>query len=95
MVSLYPWIKSPFMPSGHFTRCVGLRLMIFENFPQFVMICTVKGYQTTCLLGNLYAGQEATLRTGHGTTDWFQIGKGVCQVVHCHPADLTYLHSTS
>ena len=33
----------------------------------------------TCLLGNLYAGQEATLRTGHGTTDWFQIGKGVCQ----------------
>ena len=32
----------------------------------------------TCLLRNLYAGQEATLRTGHGTTDWFQIGKGVC-----------------
>ena len=31
----------------------------------------------TCLLRNLYAGQEATLRTGHGTTDWFQIGKGV------------------
>ena len=37
----------------------------------------------TCLLGNLYAGQEATVRTQHGTTDWFQIwfqiGKGVCQ----------------
>ena len=33
----------------------------------------------TCLLRNLYAGQEATARTGHGTTDWFQIGKGVCQ----------------
>ena len=31
-----------------------------------------------CLLRNLYAGQEATVRTGHGTTDWFQIGKGVC-----------------
>ena len=31
------------------------------------------------LLRNLYAGQEATVRTGHGTTDWFQIGKGVCQ----------------
>ena len=31
------------------------------------------------LLRNLYAGQEATIRTGHGTTDWFQIGKGVCQ----------------
>ena len=33
----------------------------------------------TCLQRNLYAGQEATVRTGHGTTDWFQIRKGVCQ----------------
>ena len=33
----------------------------------------------TCLLRSLYAGQEATFRTGHGTTDWFQIGEGVCQ----------------
>ena len=33
----------------------------------------------TCLLRNLYAGQEATVKTGHGTTDWFQTGKGVCQ----------------
>ena len=33
----------------------------------------------TCLLRNLYAGQEATVKIGHGTTDWFQIGKGVCQ----------------
>ena len=40
----------------------------------------------TCLLRNLYAGQEATVQTGHGTTDWFQIGKGVCQsciLYHC------------
>ena len=35
--------------------------------------------QLTCLVRNLYAGQEATVRTGHGTTDWFQIGKGICQ----------------
>ena len=35
----------------------------------------------TCLLRNLYAGLEATVRSGHGTTDWFQIGKGVCQGV--------------
>ena len=35
--------------------------------------------QLTCLLRNLYAGQEATVRTRHGTMDWFQIGKGVCQ----------------
>ena len=33
----------------------------------------------TCLLRNLYAGQEATVRTRHGTMDWFQIGKGICQ----------------
>ena len=40
----------------------------------------------TCFLRNLYAGQEATVRTGHGTTDWFQIGKGVhqgCVLSHC------------
>ena len=39
----------------------------------------------TCLLRNLYAGQEATVRTGHGTTDWFKIGKGVCQVCILSP----------
>ena len=48
----------------------------------------------TCLLRNLFASQEATVRTGHGTTEWFQIGKGVCQV-YCHPAYLIYMHSTS
>ena len=49
-----------------------------------------------CLLRNLYAGQVATVRTGHGTTDWFQIGKGVCQsCICCHPAFLTYMQSTS
>ena len=39
----------------------------------------------TCLLRNLYAGQEATVRTGHGTTDWFEIGKGVGQVCILSP----------
>ena len=39
----------------------------------------------TCLLRNLYAGQEATVRTGHGTTDWFQIGKGVHQGCRLSP----------
>ena len=48
-----------------------------------------------CLLRNLYAGQEATVRTGHGTTDWFQIGKEYVKAVYCHPAYLTYLQSTS
>ena len=37
----------------------------------------------------------ATVRNGHGTTDWFQIGKGVRQAVYCHPAYLTYMQSTS
>ena len=48
-----------------------------------------------CLLRNLYAGQEATVRIGRGTTDWLQIGKGVHQAVYCHPAYLTYKQSTS
>ena len=48
----------------------------------------------TCLLRNLYAGQEATVRTGHGTTDWFQIGKGYIKAVYCHPVYLTYMQST-
>ena len=39
----------------------------------------------TCLLRNLYAGHEATVRTGHGTTDWFPIGKGVCQACVLSP----------
>ena len=49
----------------------------------------------TCLLRNLYTGQEATIRTGHGPTDWFQIGKAVGQGIYCHPAYLTYMQSTS
>ena len=49
----------------------------------------------TCLLRNLYAGQETTVRTGHGTTDWFQIEKENVKAVYCHPAYLTYMQSTS
>ena len=49
----------------------------------------------TCLLRNLYADQEATVRTGHGTTDWFQIGKEYVKAVYCHPAYLTDMQSTS
>ena len=48
----------------------------------------------TCLLRNLYAGQEATVRTGHGTTDWFKLGKEYVKAVYCHPAYLTYMQST-
>ena len=51
--------------------------------------------QLTCLLRNLCAGQEATVRTGHGTTDWFQLGKEYITAVYCHPAYLIYMQSTS
>ena len=44
----------------------------------------------TCLLRNVYAGQEARVRTGHGTTDWIQLGKEYVKAVYCHPAYLTY-----
>ena len=47
-------------------------------------------FNLTCLLRNLYAGQEATVRTGHGTTDWFQIGKEVCQACILSPCLLDY-----
>ena len=49
----------------------------------------------TCLLRNLYVGQEATVRTGYGITDWFQIGKGLSQGCILSLAYLTYMQSTS
>ena len=49
----------------------------------------------TCLLRNLYAGQEARVRTGHGTTDWFQIGKEYVKAAYCVPAYLNSMQSTS
>ena len=49
----------------------------------------------THLPRNLHAGQEATVRTRHGTTDWFQLEKEYVKAVHCHPAYLSYMQSTS
>ena len=49
----------------------------------------------TCLLRNLYAGQKATVRIGHGTIDCFKSGKEYVKAVYCHPAHLTYMQSTS
>ena len=49
----------------------------------------------TCLLRNLYAGQESTVRTGHGTTDGSKQKKEYVKAVYCHPACLTYMQSTS
>ena len=49
----------------------------------------------TCLLRNLYTGQEATVTTGHGTMDWFKLGKEYFKAVYRHPAYLTYMQSIS
>ena len=49
----------------------------------------------TCLLRNMYAGQEATVRTRHGTTDWFQIGSKYVKAAYCCSGYLTYMQSTS
>ena len=54
----------------------------------------IPGY-LTCLLRNLFAGQEATVRTGHGTTDWFQVGKGVRRGCILSPCLFNFMQSTS
>ena len=52
-----------------------LKIQMFNKTGKYLISLII----STCLLRNLYAGQEATIKTGHGTTDWFQIRKGVCQ----------------
>ena len=65
------------------SRKTSISALLIMPKPLTVWITTnwkiLKEMRMTCLLRNLYAGQEATVRTGHGTTDWFQIGKGVHQ----------------
>ena len=63
------------MTSALLTMPKPLTVWITTNYGKFLK----RWEYLTCLLRNLYAGQEATVRTGHGATDWFQIGKGVCQ----------------
>ena len=48
-----------------------------------------------CFLQNLYAGQETTVRIGHGTTDWFKMGKEYIKAVYCHPDYLNYMQNAS
>ena len=52
-------------------------------------------YHLTCLLRDLYVGQETAFRTRLETTDWFQLGKEYIRAVYCHPAYLTYMQSES
>ena len=64
--------------SALFTMPKPLTVWITMNCGNFFQEMGIPDH-LTCLLRNLYAGQEATVRTGHGTRDWFQIGKGICQ----------------
>ena len=70
-----------------------LTVCITTNCPKIFQAMGIPEH-LTCLLRNLCAGQEAVVRTGHGTTDWFKIEKEV-QGLCCHPAYLTYMQSTS
>ena len=70
-----------------------LTVWITENWTILKVMEILK--HITCLLRNLYAGQEVAVKTGHGTMDWFQIGKGVHQCCYSHPAYLTYMQCTS
>ena len=60
------------------TMLKPLTMWVTSNCGKFLKKMGIPDH-STCLLRNLYAGQEATVVTGHGTTDWLQIGKGVCQ----------------
>ena len=70
---------------------INLKFLNFKKIPKEMGIPD----HLTCLLRNPYAGQEATVRKGHGATDWFQIGKGYVKAVYCHPAYVTSMQSTS
>ena len=78
---------------------IPLILHTMLNEQEFLSLAKLNSQTTisdhlTCLLKNLYAGQEATVRTGHGTADWFQMGKESIKAV-CHLAYLTYMQSIS
>ena len=79
--------------SASLTMLKPLTVWITTNYGKFLE--TGIPDHLTCLLRNLYAGQEATVRTGHGTMDWFKTGKEYVKAIHCHPVYLTFMQSTS
>ena len=81
--------------SASLTMPKPLTVWITTNCGKFLQRMGVPDH-FTCVLKNLSAGQEATVRIGHGTMDWFQIGEGVHQgCIYCHPAYLTYMQNTT
>ena len=76
-------IKKKKMTSASLTMLKALTVWITTNCGKFFEMGIP--HHLTCVLRHLYAGQEATIRTEHGTTDWFQIGKEYIKAVYCHP----------
>ena len=72
----------------------SLTMYITKNVWKFLQEMEIPDH-LTCLLINLYASQEAEVRTGCETAGWFQLGKKYIKAVYCHPAHLTYMQSTS
>ena len=89
--------KSKGIPKNHIYFCFIDYAKAFDCVDHNKLWKILKGMEIpdhlTCLLRNPYAGQEATVRTRHGTTEWFKIETGVCQV--CHPPYLTSMQSVS
>ena len=86
-----------FPSSRHLASDQFLQALLYISYPtnygKFLEMRTPD--HLTCLLRNLYAGQEAAVTTRHGTTDWFQTEKEYIKAVYCHPAYLTYVQNTS
>ena len=83
--------------SASLTMLKPLTVWITTNCGEFLKrgeYLTSLAYHLTSLLRNLYAGREATVRTGHGTTDWFQMGKKYIKDIYSYLAYLTYTQST-
>ena len=92
-----PEIKLPTITGSWRKQESSRKTSIFADHNKLWKILKEMGipHHLTCLLGNLYAGQEATVRTVHGTADWFHIGKEVRQRCILSPCSLTSMQSTS
>ena len=87
---LFPHLRITLDPPG---LDPGTKAFDCENHNKLWKILKEMGIpdHLTCLLRNLYAGQEAIVRTGLGKTDWFKTGKGIYQGCNCHHTSVTYI----
>ena len=96
-LSLYFWLISWNTKASSITQEILASLLL--SLPHcrlwITRLRSIKGPQHTCILRNMNAGQEVTVRTEHETTDWFKIGKEYDKAVYCHLAYLNYMQSIS